>query len=197
MASEQFARSNSSFVSRMLRAARLESHLYEEVEADRSALPQAMLVVVLSSVAAGIGFGLASQMGDAAAGDATPLPVALTIGVVGALASWFAWALATFIIGTTILKGPETSSNLGELLRTIGFSTAPGILRIFVFLPGGLGGLVLLATSIWMLVAMVIAVRQALDFSTGRAIGTTAIGFFIQVIILVLVLSITGQATPA
>ena len=197
MASENLTHPDSSFVSRMLRAARLDSHLYEEVEADRSALPQAMLVVVLSSVAAGIGFGLASQIGDASTEDTTALPVALALGAVGALASWFAWALATFIIGTTILKGPETSSNLGELLRTIGFSTTPGILRIFVFLPGGLGEVILLATSIWMLVAMVIAVRQALDFSTGRAVGTTAIGFFIQIVIIVFLLSITGQAAPA
>ncbi|MBI4236034.1 MAG: YIP1 family protein [Chloroflexi bacterium] len=179
-------------VSRMIRAARLESQLYEEVEADTTALGQAMLVVVLSSVAAGIGIGL----GTLFQGNGAAIGVALIVGVAGALLTWFIWALLTYLIGTTILKGPQTSSNMGETLRTIGFSTSPGVLRIFAFVPV-VGQIILFAVSVWMLVAMVIAVRQALDFETWRAVVTTAIGFVIQLVVLVVLLAVTGTPLSA
>ncbi len=99
------------------------------------------------------------------------------------LVGWFIWAALTFLIGTKILPEPQTKADLGELLRTIGFSASPGVLRIFGMIPL-LGGLIALAASVWMLVAMVVAVRQALDYtSTGRAVGVCAIGWLVQVAI--------------
>jgi hypothetical protein len=57
----------------------------------------------------------------------------------------------------------------------------------------GLSGLVFLVASIWMLIAMVIAVRQALDYkSTFRAGGVCAIGWVIQSLILYLLFWILG-----
>jgi hypothetical protein len=96
---------------------------------------------------------------------------------------WFIWAGLTFLIGTKILPEPQTKADLGELLRTIGFSASPGVLRIFGMIPL-LGGLIALAASVWMLVAMIVAVRQALDYtSTGRAVGVCVIGWLVQVAI--------------
>jgi hypothetical protein len=157
-------------IQRMIRAARLDSKLYEEVEADPSTLKQAILVVVLSSVAAGIG--------TAAQGIA-----GIIAGAIGALIGWFVWALVTYFVGTRILSTPETKSNLGELLRTIGFSSAPGILRLLGII-SPLRGVVFLISGIWMLSAMVVAVRQALDYkSTGRAIAVVFIGWLFMIII--------------
>lgn len=165
-----------SFTERMIGAAKLDVHTYEEVEADRNAIGQAMIVVVAASVAAGI--GNLSQAGVAG----------LVVGSIVALISWFIWAFLTFIIGTKVLPEPQTKSDMGELLRTIGFSASPGVLKVFGVVPV-LGGLISFAASIWMLVAMVIAVRQALDYkSTGRAIGVCVIGWVVYVIAAVFLL---------
>ena len=173
-----------SFKNRILRAAKLDVHLYEEVEADKNAMPQAMGVVVLSSVAAGLG-----GIGMGVAG-----PGGILMGIVLALVGWYIWAFLTYFIGTKLLPEPQTHADLGELLRTIGFSSSPGLIRVLGVIPG-LAPLVFLASGIWMLVAMIIAVRQALDYtSTLRAVGVCVIGWVIQVIILGLLFSILGGA---
>ena len=162
----------SSLIDRMIRAAKLDVNVYEEVEADKAAMGQAMLVVVLSSVAAGIGsIGTIGIYG-------------LLIGTIVALIGWFVWAFITYFVGTKILSEPQTSSDYGELLRTIGFSSSPGVIRILGIIPF-LGWVINIIAGIWMLIAMVIAVRQALDYkSTGRAVGVCLIGWIIQFILM-------------
>ena len=168
------------FVDRIIRAAKLDVNLYEEVEADKSALGQAMAVVVISSVAAGL--GMISQVGIKG----------IFVGAVTALIGWYIWAYLTYLIGTKLLPEPQTKADYGELLRTIGFSSAPGFIRVLGIIPV-LGGIVFFVASVWMLVAMVIAVRQALDYSgTLRAVGVCAIGWVIQVALMGLVLSFLG-----
>ena len=160
-----------SFAERVIGAARLDVRIYEEVEADRTAFGQAMGVVILSSLAAGI--GMIGQEGAPG----------LLVGAIGALLGWFIWAGLTYVIGTRILPMPQTHADWGQLLCTIGFASSPGILRILGVVPV-LGGLVFLVTGIWMLIAFVIAVRQALDYtSTGRAIGVCLIGWVVNVVI--------------
>ena len=170
----------STFQDRIFRAAKLDVNLYEEVEADKGAMSQAMAVVVLSSVAAGIGsFGTGGFGG-------------IVIGTIAALAGWYLWAYLTYFIGTKLLPEPQTQSDPGELLRTIGFASSPGLIRIVAIIPG-LGKVVILVAALWMLVAMVIAVRQALDYqSTLRAVGVCVIGWVIQMLILGLLFSIFG-----
>jgi hypothetical protein len=170
----------SNFINRMLRAAKLDVNLYEEVEADKGALGQAMAVVVLAGVAAGVG-----SIGSTGISG-------IFTGTLGAIIGWFIWAYITYIIGTKLLPQPQTKSDYGELLRTIGFSSSPGLLRVFGFIPF-LTGFIFIAASIWMLIAMVIAVRQALDYtSTLRAVGVCIIGWIIQMLTLMLFFSIFG-----
>ena len=160
------------FKDRIIRAAKLDASLYEEVEADKGAMGQAMGIVVLSSLAAGIGIISSKGIG------------VILMGTVSALIGWYAWSYIVYFVGTRILPEPQTKADYGELLRTIGFSSSPGLIRVFGIIPG-LTGIVLLTASIWMLIAMVIAVRQALDYSgTGRAVGVCVIGWIIQWIIL-------------
>ena len=168
------------FQDRIIRAAKLDVNLYEEVEADKGAMRQAMAVVILSSVAAGI--GTITRAGI----------LGIVMGTVSALVGWYVWAYVTYLIGTKLLPEPQTKADPGELLRTIGFSSSPGLIRILGLIPG-LGRLVFFVASIWMLVAMVIAVRQALDYrSTLRAIGVCVIGWVIQVVIFLLLFAIFG-----
>ena len=168
------------YIDRIVRAAKLDINLYEEVEADKGAMGQAMGVVVLSSIAAGIGsIGTIGVKG-------------IIIGAITALIAWYVWAYMTYFIGAKILPEPQTKADHGELLRTIGFSSSPGLIRIFAIIPG-LAGILFLVTSIWMLVAMVIAVRQALDYqSTLRAVAVCIIGWVIQAIILMILFYVLG-----
>jgi hypothetical protein len=141
---------------------------------------QAAAVVVLSSVAAGIGslgvFGIEG----------------LIFTTIGALIGWLIWAFLTFIIGTKLLPEPETRTDMGEMLRTIGFSSSPGVLRILGIIPVA-GPIISFVVGIWMLVAMVIAVRQALDYkSTWRAVGVCIIGFIVYFVIMYFILTIIG-----
>ena len=168
------------FGNRIIRAARLDVALYEEVEADKSALGQAMGVVVLSSIAAGI--GSTSKAGL----------LGMLIAVVVALVGWYIWAYLTYFIGTRLLPEPQTKADHGELLRTIGFSSSPGLIRVLGIVPV-MRGIVFPIAAIWMLVAMVIAVRQALDYTgTLRAIGVCAIGWIVQAVMLGLLFFVFG-----
>ncbi len=165
---------------RMMRAARLEVQLYEEVEKDPAAMTQAMTVVLISSAAGGVGsLGFAGLWG-------------LLVGLVAALAGWFIWAFLTYFIGTRLLPEPQTRADLGELLRTIGFSSSPGVIRVLGIIPL-LGTIVMFVASVWMLVAMVIAVRQALDYrSTWRAAGVCLIGWIVQMVLYGVVFALFG-----
>jgi hypothetical protein len=168
------------FMTRMLRAAKLDVPFYEEIEADRSAMPQAMGVVVLSSLAAGVGSIANLGLGG------------MLLGTLAALGSWYLWAWLTYFIGTRFLAEPQTEADLGQLLRTTGFSSSPGLLRVFGIIPG-LGPIVFAVAAIWMLVAMVIAVRQALDYtSTMRAVGVCVIGWIVQTLIMLLLFALLG-----
>ena len=94
-----------------------------------------------------------------------------------------------------LLPEPQTKADHGELLRTIGFSSSAGLIRVLGIIPW-LTQIVFLVASIWMLVAMVIAVRQALDYeSTWRAVGVCVIGWIVQAIFLVLLFTFLGVTT--
>lgn len=152
------------FLARLIRAAKLEPALYEEVEADTLAINQALLVVALSSLATGIGaFGRIGVRG-------------LLSGVVAGIIGWMLWSLLTYVIGARLLPAANTVANWGELLRTTGFATAPGILAVLGYAPV-LTGFIAIVTQCWMFAAFVVAVRQALDYtSTWRAIAVCLLG---------------------
>ncbi|MGH7277287.1 MAG: YIP1 family protein [Candidatus Rokuibacteriota bacterium] len=163
---------------RMIRAARLDPTVYEEVEHDGAAMGQAIGVVALSAVAAGIGSGagLAGLVG----------------GTLVSLLAWYVWSFLTYWIGARLFPEPGTRATHGELLRTIGFATTPGVLRVIGVIPV-LRGLVFLITGIWMLVAAVIGIRQALDYSsTLRAFLVALCGWLVQIFITAVVFLLLG-----
>lgn len=170
------------FTDRMIGAARLEVAIYEEVEADTAATLQAMAVVILASIAAGIG-----SVGVGSGGTRN-----IVMNGVGSLAGWVIWAFMTYVIGTKLLPEPQTQADTGQLMRTLGFAQSPGLARIFVGVPA-IGPLVLVIVSLWMLVAMIIAVRQALDYqSTWRALAVCVIGWVIAIVIPAILIVTTG-----
>ena len=152
-------------VARMMGAARLDIETYEEVEADTTATGQAAAVVAMVAVASGIG----------AAGEGVG---SILFAPLAAILGWLIWAGVTYIIGDKILGGTAT---WGELLRTLGFAQSPGVLYLLAVLPL-VGFLVRLVLPFWMLAAGVIAIRQALDFGTGKAILTAVLGWLAVII---------------
>jgi hypothetical protein len=146
-----------SFLNRVIGAAALRAVTYEEVEADPRATGQAMAVVALSSLAAGIG----------ARGFGASNPEGLVFSSAVALVAWVAWAFVVFAIGARMLPEAQTRADVGELLRTTGFAAAPGLIRVFGVWPGVTTPVFVLA-AVWMLMAMIVAVRQALEYTTTR-----------------------------
>lgn len=149
-----------SMTQRMIGAAKLDSGIYEEVEADRTATGQAAGVVAIMALCSAIGGIAGGAQG-------------VFGGLIAALVGWLIWAGVTYLIGDKLLGGTAT---WGELLRTLGFAQAPGVLFLFGIIPL-VGGLVALVVALWILIAGIVAIRQALDFGTGRAIATALLGF--------------------
>ena len=168
------------FMARIIRAAKLESRLYAEVEADQDATRQAFTVVLLSSLAAGLGASTHAGLGG------------LVMGGLVALLAWYVWILLVYIIGVKLFPVSQTSASHRELWRTLGFASAPGVLRVFGAIPG-LTGIAFLVAAVWMLLAAVVAVRQACDYtSTVRAAGVCVPGWLVHVFFLFFLLLLIG-----
>ena len=164
-----------SIIDRMRGAAMLDVATYEEVEHDRGATGQAFVVVVLAAICAGIGnlgFGGSGFIG----------------GLIAAILGWLSWSAVTMLVGTRLFGG---TADWGELLRTLGFAQAPGVLAILGIVPV-LGALVKFVVWIWLLVAGVVAIRQALDIDTGKAILTALVGWLAMVVIGIIFSAIFG-----
>jgi hypothetical protein len=161
-----------SLVERMIAAAMLDPSVYEEVEADRTATGQAAAVVAIVAVCSAIGsirHGGGSILG----------------ALIGAFLGWLIWAGLTYLIGTRVFGG---TADMGEMLRTLGFAQAPGVLGILGIIPF-LGGMVRFAVFLWTLVAAVIAIRQALDFDTGKAVLTAVLAAVVVAVVLLSIMA--------
>lgn len=127
--------------------------VYEEVEKDTTSTHQALMVVVIVAVATGIGsFASGGVLG-------------FFVGIVGGVGLWAMWAWITHYIGTTILKTAATEADWGQLARTLGFAQSPGVLKVVGFIPV-IGPLIFFIASIWQLVAMIVAIKVALEYES-------------------------------
>ena len=148
--------------SRMVGAAFLDIGTYEEVEHDQDATGQAAAVVALVALCQAIG---AWQLG----------PFSAVGAAASALVAWLVWAGITFAVGTKVFGGEAT---WGELLRTLGFAQAPGVLFAFAIIPL-LGWIPAAAASVWVLITGFVAIRQALDIGNGKTFLTILVGWIV------------------
>ena len=163
------------FFNRIFRAIKIDIELFEEVEKDKKATFQAGIVVVLSSLAAGVG---SLHLG------ASNFLIAPALS----LLSWYVWAYIIYFVGVKLFGDNKTKSDHGELLRTIGFSSAPGLIRIFGITPD-LMTVTFISSAFWMLACMVVGVRAALDYkSLWRALGVVIVAWLFQAILLLTIL---------
>ena len=171
--------SMSLLVSRVIRAMKLKMEVFDEVEGDTRATGQSLIIITLSSIAAGIG---SYDVNSAAE---------VVINSAAALAGWFVWAFLTLFIGTRLMPEPQTQADYGQMIRTIGFASSPGLLRIFGFIPY-LGPALFILAQIWMLLAMIVAIKQALDYTSRiRAVLVSVFGWILQIAIISIILFLT------
>ncbi len=168
------------FFTRVLRAIKIDVDLYEEVEKDKNATIQAAIVVVLSSLAAGVG---ALQLGVS---NFLLAPILSLIG-------WYVWSYLVYFVGVKIFKDAKTSTDHGELLRTIGFAQAPGLIRVFGVTPD-LMIVTFIGSGLWILACMVVAVKSALDYeSLWKSLGVVVVAWIFQVIFLFFMLVLSNS----
>jgi hypothetical protein len=172
-------------VDQMMRASRLDIPFYEEVERDTTQTNNALTVVVVTALAAGISGAISGAMSGAGGGT---IVLGLIGGIVAAVIGWGVWCGIVYFVGTKMFGGTAT---WGEVLRTVGFAQSPNVLRILSFIPI-LGALISLVAGIWALIASVIAVRQSLDIGTGAAVIVSIIGFVVYILIFAIVGGILG-----
>ena len=176
------SRRSLSIVARMIGAAMLMRSVFEEIEADRSATRQAVLVVIVVSIATGL--GVLDDVGFRW----------VLFSIPRALVSWVLLAWIVFLVGTKMLPVPGTHADWGQVARTVGFAQSPGVFMVFGILPGAVGDVILVIVSFWMLITMVVAVRQALDYtSTARAIGVVLLGLIPHTLLMFTLLALLGN----
>ena len=171
---------------RAMGAAVLDPSTYEWVEAERPATRQAIVVVLLSSLAAGVGAG----------GLEGPNVVTLAVVAGVAFLSWLTWAALILYVGGTVFPDRTTQVDFGQLVRTIGFAASPGVIQVFAIMPA-IATPVFILAWLWMLAAMVVAVRQALDYrSLWRAAGVCVVTLAV-VLVTVLAVAMALEKTVA
>lgn len=157
-------------VDRMIRAAKLDPTLFEEVARDESTMSEALTVVVIASAASGIGLSLAG-------------PVGLIGGAIAALVSWFIWAWLAFFVGTVMVPDPGTNTDLSAVLRVTGYAAAPGVLSVLGLIPL-LGPLAALVASFWTLATFIVAIRVVMNFDgNGKAVLVCIVGWLVKMAI--------------
>ena len=166
------------FFNRVFRSIKIDPDVYDEVQKDKTATLSAAFVVVISSLAAGIA---AKQLGASS----------FIFAPILSLLSWFVWAYIVYFVGVKLFPDQKTKTTHAALLRAIGFSSAPGIIRVFGFTPE-LMTVTFIGSALWMLACMVVAVRQTLNFkSLWKALGVVVMSWFVQAFLLISVLSLT------
>jgi len=170
------------FGSRVIGVLRLDPRTYEEIEHDHSATTQALTVVVLAAIATAIG-SLGSGEDNGLIGS-----------LIGAILGWVVFSVVAYFVGSTLFGTANTSATIGQVLRTIGFAQAPKLLLVIGFIPL-LGWIVGLVAWVWFVAAAVVALRQSLDFSTERAVGTALVALVAWGLLLAILGTIFGIGT--
>ena len=161
----------------MLGSLRLDAQTFERIEADPKATGEAAFVVVASSLVAAAGYALRVG-GEVNAG---------LLGVIAELIGWGVYAWLAWLVGTKLIPGPSTKADWGEVARTLGYATTPRFFLLLVAIPG-IAGLVRLVVSLWILAATVVALRQALDMTTLRAIVVAILSSIVQYVVVSLII---------
>jgi hypothetical protein len=165
-------------VERIMRVLKLDKAVFPEIGNDPKATTEAGIIVVVVSLLTGIGSGFQGGFFGRVVWEL----------IAGVVLGWLLWAFVTYFIGTSLFQGKTT---VEEMLRVLGYASAPRLLGFFSFIPC-VGPIVALAGTILSLVAGFIAVREAMEFDTGKAVITVLIGWLVYLVVTVILAPILG-----
>ena len=173
----------------MARAALGDPLLYQELALDPTAIRQALFVVLLMAASFGVGNVLASLYAEEPSGPLTQFITPSTWALLG----WILSALFTYLIVSTI-SGTSAPGFMGgsflQFIRSVGFTASPGMLILLAPIPL-VGSAAFFAATIWMTIAMAVAVKNTLACSAVLAIIAVVVGALIgRAVALIVVASI-------
>ena len=171
-------------IKRIMRAIMLDREFYKEAEADTSLNQEALMIVIIVSVIGAIGSFFSSLMAQNFGQAILAFFVSAVVGV----ANYYIWSYVTYFIGTNMFKG---DAEPGELLRVLGYASAPRLLSLLGFIPC-IGWLISLAGGIWSLVAGFFGVQEALDLDTTETLVTIVLGGLAILIVTAIVSAVIG-----
>jgi Yip1-like protein len=165
------------FGDRVVGAMKLDENAFEDVERDPTAIGQAVGVIVLAAVAAGIGNIYWGGLSG------------IVSGALMSILSFLIWSAIVWLVGTKLMPEPTTSADFPQTFRTLGFAASPGLASVITIIPI-IGWLLLFLIWLWQIAAMVVAVKSVLDYSTvGKAVVVVLIGFVVNIVVTLLILT--------
>lgn len=169
---------------RIIRVFKLDRQVFADIEHDEAATTQAAIVVAIVAGLAVIGniISLLLSFLNPQGTRAGSILLSIVVTILLTFVNWVIWAGVTYLVGTRLFKGQATFI---EMLREIGFATAPRMLGIIPCIGGIIG-------AIWSLIASYFAIKEGLDLDDTNTIITIVIGWIITVIIGVVIGTITG-----
>jgi hypothetical protein len=165
-------------VDRIMRVLRLDAPVFSEIAKDPAATTQAGIIVVAVSLLSGLGSGFRGHFFSSLFWEL----------IAGVVLGWLLWAVITYFVGTSLFGGKTT---VEEMLRVLGYASAPRLLGFFAFIPC-VGRLAALVGGILALVAGFIAVREAMQFDTGKAVVAVVIGWLVALVLTAVLAPIFG-----
>ncbi|MBN1659367.1 MAG: YIP1 family protein [Anaerolineae bacterium] len=153
-------------IDRILRAIRLDPNVYREIAEDENAMGEAAIIVIVVTLLSALGSAFAAES----------FFVSLIVSwLMSVIVGWIGWAVLTYFIGAKLFGG---RSSIPEMMRVLGYASAPQLLGVLGFIPC-LGWLASLIGAILALIAGIIAVRESMEFDTGKAVLTVLIAWVI------------------
>jgi hypothetical protein len=166
-------------VDNVRRAVTFDRTFYQEAATQERYQKQALTVVVVVALLAGIG----SFLGGIITLNFLGAIVGLALGVLLAIVGYYIWAYVVQFVGKQFFQGQATAP---QLLRTLGYAYAPQALGVLGFIPC-IGWAISLAGALWSLGCGYFAVRETEQFSDGKAILTVLIGWVIVMVVVAVI----------
>ena len=168
-------------VNRLVRLARLDTTVFDEVRLDASATVPSVIVAVVATFLAGFGGWLWWVMSsDFDTGSGQVLIKSAILGSIFAIAMWVVWVLLVYVILTQVFRA---QADVQQLVRTMGMAAAPLGLTILMFIPGISFGIALAAVALFFSLSTM-AAQAATNAPPAKVLVASIAGFAVWAIVL-------------
>jgi hypothetical protein len=178
-------------MSRIMRLARLDTTVFDEVRMDPTATASSFVVAAAATVAAGLGGWLWwIQKTDFDGGKVFVQSVIL--GSIFAVLLWVVWLFVVYVLLTQVFR---ERADLQQLIRTMGMAAAPLGLSILLLIPGINYGIALASIALFFGLTT-IAIQSVTTAEPAKVLMANAAGFVIWAVILTLLVDNRTYLAP-